>query len=108
MTTVAILGTGRMGGAMARSLARAGTPLVLANRSPDKAQALAAELGGDTRAVATAAEAAAAADVIISMVADGAAVEALYRGADGVLAGIRPGAVALDSSTVPPSVSRGL
>ena len=40
MTTVAILGTGRMGGAMARSLARAGTPLVLANRSPDKAQAL--------------------------------------------------------------------
>jgi 3-hydroxyisobutyrate dehydrogenase/2-hydroxy-3-oxopropionate reductase len=46
--------------------------------------------------------------VIISMVADGAAVDALYRGPDGVLAGIRPGAVALDSSTVPPSVSRGL
>ena len=46
MTTVAILGTGRMGGAMARALARAGTPLVLANRSLDKAAALAAELGG--------------------------------------------------------------
>jgi len=46
--------------------------------------------------------------VVISMVADGAAVEALYRGPDGVLAGIRPGAVAIDSSTVPPSVSRGL
>jgi 3-hydroxyisobutyrate dehydrogenase/2-hydroxy-3-oxopropionate reductase len=108
MTTVAVLGTGRMGGAMARALARAGTPLVLANRSPDKAAALARELGGETRVAATAAEAAAAADVVISMVADGAAVGALYRGPDGVLAGVRPGAVAIDSSTVPPSVSRGL
>jgi 3-hydroxyisobutyrate dehydrogenase/2-hydroxy-3-oxopropionate reductase len=35
-------------------------------------------------------------------------VEALYRGPDGVLAGLRPGTVALDSSTVPPSVSREL
>jgi 3-hydroxyisobutyrate dehydrogenase/2-hydroxy-3-oxopropionate reductase len=108
MTTVAILGTGRMGGAMARALARAGTPLVLANRSPEKAVALAAELGDGVRAAGSPAEAVAAADVVISMVADEAAVEALYRGADGVLAGIRPGAVAIDSSTVPPSVSRGL
>ncbi len=108
MTTVAILGTGRMGGAMAKALAQAGTPLVLSNRSPEKAAALAAELGGATRAVGTAAEAAAAADVIISMVSDGDAVDALYRGPEGVLAGIRPGAVALDSSTVPPSVSRAL
>jgi len=90
MTTVAILGTGRMGGAMARALARAGTPLVLANRSPEKAQALAADLGGATRAAATAAEAAAAADVIISMVADGAAVDALYRGPDGPARGSPP------------------
>lgn len=108
MTTVAILGTGRMGGAMARALARGGMPLVLANRSPEKAQALAAELGGQTRAVGTAREAAEAADVLISMVADEAAVDALYRGPDGVLAGLRDGAVAIDSSTVPPSVSRGL
>jgi 3-hydroxyisobutyrate dehydrogenase/2-hydroxy-3-oxopropionate reductase len=108
VSTVAILGTGRMGGAMARSLARAGTPLVLANRSREKAESLAAELGGDARAVGTPAEAAAVADVVISMVADGAAVEALYRGPDGVLAGLRPGTVALDSSTVPPSVSRDL
>ncbi|MFN8517788.1 MAG: NAD(P)-dependent oxidoreductase [Chloroflexota bacterium] len=108
MTTVAILGTGRMGGAMARALTRAGTPLVLANRSADKAADLAAELGPGARAVGSAAEAAAAADVVISMLADEAAVDALYRGPDGVLAGIRPGGVAIDSSTVPPSVSRGL
>lgn len=108
MTTVAILGTGRMGGAMAKALTRAGTPLVLTNRSPAKAEALATELGGTARAVGTAREAAEAADVVISMVSDEAAVDALYRGPDGVLAGIREGAVAIDSSTVPPSVSRGL
>jgi len=108
MTTVAILGTGRMGSAMAKALAKAGTPLVLTNRSPGKAEALAAELGGATRAMGTAREAATAADVVISMVSDEAAVDALYRGPDGVLAGIREGAVAIDSSTVPPSVSRGL
>ncbi|MBX3029864.1 MAG: NAD(P)-dependent oxidoreductase [Chloroflexi bacterium] len=108
MTTVAILGVGRMGGAMARSIARAGFPVVLSNRSVDRAVALAAELGDTARAVDSAAEAAAAADVCISMVSDGAAVEALYRGPGGVLEGLRAGSVAIDSSTVPPSVSRGL
>ena len=47
-------------------------------------------------------------DVIISMVSDEAAVRALYGGPDGVSAGIRPGAVALEMSTVPPSVVRAL
>ncbi len=93
---------------MARSLARAGFPVVLWNRSGARAATLAAELGGEARAVATAAEAAAAADVTISMVSDAAAVEELYRAPDGLLAGIRSGAVVMDSSTVPPSVSRGL
>jgi 3-hydroxyisobutyrate dehydrogenase-like beta-hydroxyacid dehydrogenase len=108
MTAVAVLGTGRMGAAMARSLARAGFPLLLANRSHEKAAALAAELGGESRAVASPAEAASGADVVLSMVSDGAAVEELYRGQEGVLEGLRSGAVAVDSSTVPPSVSRAL
>ncbi len=47
MTTVGVLGVGRMGGAMARALATAGHDLVLANRSPEAATTLAAELGGD-------------------------------------------------------------
>jgi 3-hydroxyisobutyrate dehydrogenase-like beta-hydroxyacid dehydrogenase len=42
------------------------------------------------------------------MVADEAAVEALYRGPGGVLEGLREGAVAADMSTVPPSVVKGL
>ena len=51
---------------------------------------------------ATPAEAASAADVVISMVADDAAVRDLYDGPDGVAAGLRPGAVAVDMSTVLP------
>ena len=42
---VGLAGLGRMGGAMARAITRAGRPLVLWNRSLDKAAALAAELG---------------------------------------------------------------
>ncbi len=38
MTTVAILGTGRMGGAMARRLAASGFEVVLWNRTRDKAE----------------------------------------------------------------------
>ena len=54
----------------------------------------------------TPAEVAAAADVTISMVADGAAVDAVYGGADGLITGARPGTVLVDSSTVPPAVLR--
>jgi 3-hydroxyisobutyrate dehydrogenase/2-hydroxy-3-oxopropionate reductase len=56
----------------------------------------------------TAAEAVAAADVAISMVADEPAVEALYRGESGVLEGLSAGKIVADSSTVPPSVVLGL
>ena len=103
---VAILGTGRMGSAMARALVRDGHQVTLCNRTPDRAVALAAEIG--CVAVATPREAAADAEVIISMVADDAAVRELYRGPDGVLAGLTPGSVAVDSSTVLPSVVREL
>jgi 3-hydroxyisobutyrate dehydrogenase-like beta-hydroxyacid dehydrogenase len=101
---VALIGTGRMGTAMARALARAGRPLVLQNRTRDRAEALAAELGG--RVVATPAEAAAAADVTLTMLADDAAVEAVYGGSDGLLEGARTGSVLVDLSTVAPDTLR--
>jgi 3-hydroxyisobutyrate dehydrogenase/2-hydroxy-3-oxopropionate reductase len=105
MTTVALVGTGRMGSAMARALARADRPLVLHNRTPDRAKALAAELGA--RVVSTPAEAASLADVVLTMVADDAAVVAVFRGGDGLLAGARPGSVLVDLSTVTPDTIRG-
>ena len=56
---------------------------------------------------ATPAEAADGSDVVISMVADDAAVAALYGGPDGVVAGLRPGSVAVDMSTVLPGDDPG-
>jgi 3-hydroxyisobutyrate dehydrogenase-like beta-hydroxyacid dehydrogenase len=53
-------------------------------------------------------EVAEAADVVFSMVADDAALTAVTSGPDGILAGLRPGALYVDMSTVSPSASREL
>ena len=100
MTSVAVIGCGRMGSAMARALARGGVDLIVHNRSEDPARALAAELGA--RFATTPAEAAAASDITISMLADGDAVAAMWDGPEGLVAGARSGGVLVDMSTVPP------
>lgn len=105
MTTVALIGAGRMGSAMARSLARAGLSLVFQNRTRERAAALVAEVGG--RVAATPAEAASLADVGLTTLADDAAVAAVYGGETGLLAGARPGSVLVDLSTVTPSTIQG-
>lgn len=104
MATVAVLGMGRMGSAMARALATGGLDLVLYNRTADRAAALASELGA--RVASSAAEAASSADVAISMLADGTAVESTWGGGDGLVAGARQGSVLVDMSTVPPDTLR--
>ena len=104
MTAVGVLGMGRMGAAMARAIAAAGYELVLWNRTNEPAAALAREL--DCRAVSRPADVAAVADVCVTMLADGHAVDAAFRGPDGLLAGARPGNVLVDSSTVPPTIIR--
>jgi 3-hydroxyisobutyrate dehydrogenase/2-hydroxy-3-oxopropionate reductase len=106
MATVAIVGTGRMGSAMARSIARAGHDLVLYNRTRARCDPLAAELGG--RAVDSPAEAAAAADVTITMLADDAAVRSTFGGPDGLVAGAHAGGVLVDMSTVLPATVRSV
>ena len=103
---VAVLGTGHMGSAMSRALATAGFELILYNRTPRRARQLAGDLGA--RVAPTAAEAVRGAHVAISMVADEAAVDALYRAPDGAIAGLSTGAVIADMSTVPPSVVQSL
>ena len=106
MTAVALVGTGRMGSAMARSLTRAGLPLIVHNRTRARAAALAEEVGA--RLATSAAEAASQADVVLTMLADDAAVIAVYGGSDGLLAGARKGSVLVDLSTVTPDTLRGL
>jgi 3-hydroxyisobutyrate dehydrogenase-like beta-hydroxyacid dehydrogenase len=97
---VAVVGTGRMGSAMARALVRGGADVVLNNRSPERAQALGDEIGA--RVASTPSEAASAADIAITMLADGDAVREMWGGPDGLLAGGRPGSVLVDMSTVAP------
>ena len=103
---VAVVGTGRMGAAMAVRLAAAGHPLVVYNRSRDRATAVAATTGAAV--MGTAREAAAAVDVVLVSLADDAAMAATYEGADGLAAGVRPDAVVLETSTVHPDTVRAL
>jgi 3-hydroxyisobutyrate dehydrogenase-like beta-hydroxyacid dehydrogenase len=94
-----------MGGRMVKRLLDAGHTVIGYNRTRSKAQWL-LDLGmqwGETSAAA-----ARDADVVFSMVADTAALQAIAGGADGVLAGLRPGSVFVDMSTVSPTVSRTL
>jgi 3-hydroxyisobutyrate dehydrogenase len=73
---VAVLGTGIMGAPMARNIAAAGHEVRAWNRTREKAEPLAA---GGIAVCDSAAEAADGAEVIVTMLADGAAVEAVMR-----------------------------
>jgi 3-hydroxyisobutyrate dehydrogenase/2-hydroxy-3-oxopropionate reductase len=101
---VAVVGLGRMGSAMARRFHGAGHDLVVWNRDRTKAEALA----DDTGAAIAASPAAAAkeADVVVTSLADDAALVDVYLGLEGVASGIRPDAIALDTSTVDPATIR--
>jgi 3-hydroxyisobutyrate dehydrogenase-like beta-hydroxyacid dehydrogenase len=97
---VAVVGTGRMGAAMAATLRRAGLEVQVFNRTRAKAEAVAEATGA---AVATSArDAAAGAQVVLSSLADDVAVGAAYTGTDGIVAGLRPGTVVLETSTIDP------
>jgi 3-hydroxyisobutyrate dehydrogenase len=96
-TRVALIGLGLMGSGMARRLLGAGFPLTVWNRNPERANALAAE---GAHVAKTPGEAAARADVVLSMVADDAASRAVWLGERGALAGVARGAVLVESSTL--------
>lgn len=102
MTAVAILGTGKMGSAMARRLAASGFDLTLWNRTSTKAEEL-----GVGRVAATPAEAARDAEVVISSLTNEAAVRAVYLGEGGVLSS-GAGKLLIDASTAGPGVAEEL
>ena len=99
---VAIIGTGKMGGAMARRLTSQGHELTLWNRTRAKAQAL-----GAGKVAATPAEAAREADVVISMLTDADAVRTAYLGPEGALKSAK-GQVFIEMSTAGPNVAAEL
>lgn len=92
--TVALLGTGTMGAGMAASIARAGLPLRVWNRSREKAEPLA---GVGAVIAGSPAEAVEGADIVLTMLFDADAVAATMEQARGSLA---PGAVWVQQSTV--------
>lgn len=97
---VAVVGVGRMGAAMAARLCARGAEVVVYNRTAAKAEQAAAETGAVL--AATAREAAAGADVVLVSLADDAACLQSYPGPDGIAAGVRPGTVVVDTSTIAP------
>ncbi|MCU1670447.1 MAG: ghr [Blastococcus sp.] len=99
-TSVGFIGLGLMGGPMAANVARAGFPLTVWNRTPAKCEPV-RELGA--RVATTAAEAAAASDVLVTMVSDDAALEDLLFGSAGVADALPSGAVVIDMSTTSPA-----
>jgi 3-hydroxyisobutyrate dehydrogenase len=95
--TIALLGTGTMGTGMAHNLLAAGFDLRVWNRTKAKAEPL-AERGA---AVASSpAEAAEGAGILLTMQADGDAVEAAVAGPSGALSGLGDGALWVQSSTI--------
>ena len=99
---VAILGTGKMGGAMARRLGSAGHELTLWNRTRERAEAL-----GVGNVAATPAEAAQDAEVVISMLTDANAVRAAYLGDSGAAKAAQR-QVFVEMSTAGPDLSKEL
>lgn len=94
---VGFVGLGIMGAAMANNLQKAGYALTVWNRDVSKTDQLVA--GGAERA-ASPREVAEQSDIVISMMADPAAVAAVRDGEQGIIAGLRPDAGYLDMSTV--------
>jgi 3-hydroxyisobutyrate dehydrogenase-like beta-hydroxyacid dehydrogenase len=91
------IGLGQMGAAIAANLVGTGHELRVWNRSPDKAAALVA--GGATLAKSPR-DAATGAEVVLTMLADDAALSAVLDGDEGLYAGLAPGALHISLSTI--------
>ncbi|MFC9766523.1 NAD(P)-dependent oxidoreductase [Rhodococcus jostii] len=94
---IAVLGTGTMGAPIARNLMRAGYRVRVWNRTTAKAAELAAE---GAHLASSPAAASAGADVVITMLSDGAAVEEVMTGPAGALSTLSSDAVWIQMSTV--------
>ena len=98
------IGLGRMGGPMARNLARAGYAMHVFDVDPAAGQRIAAEQGVTLTAVPR--DVAARAPVIFTALPNDAIVTETYLGSQGILGGARPGDITCDCSTVSPEVSQ--
>lgn len=97
MKQVAVIGLGMMGAAIAANVQKAGFALTVHNRSREKGRVL-EEQGAAW--VDTPADAACHAEVILLSLPEGRDVDDVLFGTEGVVAGIRPGTIVIDTSTI--------
>jgi 3-hydroxyisobutyrate dehydrogenase-like beta-hydroxyacid dehydrogenase len=100
---ITVLGTGLMGYPIARRLCEAGHTLTVWNRSRDKAERL---LASGARVADTPAEAVQDADIVIGMLENGAAVEAVLFGRGAAAQALTPGTLVVDMASIKPREAR--
>jgi len=101
--SIGFAGLGVMGRPMASHLAAAGHAMTLFDVAPGLAHDVAASLGrAAAHVAATPAELAARSDIVVTMVPNGAVVQDIVCGDDGLLRGFRPGSLLLDTSSSEP------
>jgi len=105
MTDIAFIGLGIMGRPMALNLVRAGHDLFVHAR---RAESMAPLTEAGALGCPSPAEAARQAEVIFTMVSDTPDVEQVILGDEGILAGVAPGSLVVDMSTISPAATRAL
>ena len=104
-TRLGFIGLGHLGSRIAHRLVAAGFPMTVYNRDREKTKelaALGANVAPDTGTLAD------GVDVVLSCLADKAAVESVYLGPAGVLRTARPGTVIIEMSTIAPETAQAL
>lgn len=102
---IGVAGLGRMGAAIAARLMEAGHEVTVWNRSPEKAKPLA---HAGAKVAGTPAELARDAEAVITILTDAAAIDQVYGGPSGLLAGDVAGKLFIEMSTVQPATEIAL
>ncbi len=100
---IAFIGTGVMGSSIVKHLLRGGYDVSLFTRTKQKAEVL---IGLGATWAATAGQATANADIVLTMVGYPADVEEVYYSAEGILANAREGMVFIDMTTSSPALAK--
>ena len=105
MLKVGYIGLGLMGKSIARNILKAGFPLTIHNRSSHVVAALTDE---GAQPASSPAEVASRVDVVFTNLPDTPDVEKVVFGENGISAGVHPGLIWVDNSTIKPGVARAL
>lgn len=103
MASVGFIGLGTMGAPMAKNVLKGGHSLTVYDLNPRAVETLVA---AGASAASSPREVAAASDVVITMLPDAPDVEGAATGPDGILAGLKPGSVYVDMSTIDPETTQ--